>query len=255
MEAVTGKSQGARPFGLFLLGLSVVGIFALGLVITVLAGIVAILIDAALFGWRPPLELIDAIVNAIDPEQSSLWRLALALSTVFYGATIIATLLFARWRGGPAWRDLIAWHAPQVRLTDRWIWIIIVAVAVYGFGTAFFLEPTRFSVELAKDRRLATLIISFLFVAGAAPIVEELLFRGWIYTGLRHRLGMWPALLVSSAIFALAHYTGRSVIFPLVIFPVGMALGGLRERAGTIKVSIAFHMFWNFTVLAIALIA
>jgi uncharacterized protein len=254
VDSMTGRSQSGQPFNLLLLGLSVLGILALGLFITAAAGFVATLIDAAIQGWHPTLERITEIGQAMQDRQSRLGlRAYFLISTGLYGATIVATVLFAHWRGGPAWRDLIGWHTPRVGFSDRWVWAIVGAVVVYAVIASFTLErvDSDLAFKLPPDRVVA-LIIAFLAVI-VAPVTEELLFRGWIYTGLRHRLSMWPALVISSAIFALAHYDD-SHLYALAVFPVGMALGGLRERTGTVKVSIAFHAFYNFVAVVLSMI-
>jgi membrane protease YdiL (CAAX protease family) len=48
-------------------------------------------------------------------------------------------------------------------------------------------------------------LLMFLLVAGAVPFFEEVLFRGVLFTWLHSRLGLWPAVLLSSALFGLAH--------------------------------------------------
>jgi uncharacterized protein len=254
VDSMTGRPQGAQPYNLLLLGLSVVGIFALGLCITALAGLAATLIDAALFGWGPTLERIREVIQAAGAEQSNLGLRALfVLSTVIYGAIVVAILLFAHWRGGPAWRDLIAWRSPRVGLTDRWVWTIVIAATAYGIAASLLVDriedQTQLAFKLPPDR-VAAAIIVFLAVV-VAPVTEELLFRGWIYTGLRHRLSMWPTLLVSSAIFAFAHYEGTH-IYALAVFPIGLGLGALRERTGTTKVPILFHAFYNLLAVALS---
>ena len=86
-----------------------------------------------------------------------------------------------------------------------------------------------------------------LFVALAslfAPVTEELLFRGWLYTSLRVRLGPWTVTLVTSILFALAHWESTH-LYALAVFPVGVALGFVRERTGSIKATMTFHAVYN----------
>ena len=74
-----------------------------------------------------------------------------------------------------------------------------------------------------------------------APIVEELLFRGFLYHGIRRKAGVKAALIVTSAVFALIH--PPQVMAP--IFVVGLSLGYLYERTGTLIAPIAFHAVFN----------
>ena len=52
-------------------------------------------------------------------------------------------------------------------------------------------------------------IYTFIFIA----IPEELYFRGWIQNLLERRLGRLPSLLVTAAIFGLAHFNKRTMLF------------------------------------------
>lgn len=254
MDSMTDRDQGREPFGLVLLGLSVFGIVGLAIGIVVLAGLAAIFIDAALFGWHPTIERIGDVVQATTTEKSTLGlRALLVLSIVVYGAVIVAILAFAHWRGGKNWRDLIAWRPLSVGLGDRWLWAIIGAAAVYDVTAPLFYRQFDQHVHLALKVPPDAVAVSMLAMLAilVAPVTEELLFRGWIFTGLRHRLGLWPTLVVSSAVFALAHYEDTH-IYALAVFPVGLALGGLRERTGSVKVPILLHAFYNLFAMMFA---
>jgi uncharacterized protein len=257
MDMMTDRDQRAKPYGLVLLCFSSIAIIGLALCIVFLAGTAATLIDAVLFGWRPTIDRIVDVAQAIGLESSTLGtRAVLALSIVIYGAVIVATLAFAHWRGGQAWRELVAWKSSVVKPKDRWLWTIIAAALIYSllilpFVLSQFDQAGHLSFKIPADSSASFMLVSLaVFVA---PITEELLFRGWIYTGLRYRLGMWAALILSSAIFALAHYEDTH-IYALAVFPVGLALGGLRERSGTVTVPILFHAFYNLTAVIITLL-
>jgi uncharacterized protein len=255
VDALTNRGKGAEPFGVAVLCLSIIGIFILGIVIASLAGLAATLIDAALFGWKPTFERIDQIQHVLFNEQSHLGQRALVvLSIVIYGAITVAILAFAHWRGGQAWRDLIAWRTPIIPATDRWLWVIVACALLYGVAASLALgqidEHSHLGFKLFHDH-VANLALVMLAVV-VAPVTEELLFRGWIYTGLRYRLGMWPALVLSSAVFAFAHYEDTH-IYALVVFPIGLALGGMRERTGSTKAPILFHAFYNLAAVLLVL--
>jgi uncharacterized protein len=256
MDMTTDRDQRGKPYGLVLLCFSSVGIIGLALCIVALAGAAAALIDAALFGWRPTIDRIVDVSQAIGSESSVLgMRAVLVLSIVVYGAAIVAILAFAHWRGGKSWRELVAWKPLHVKPKDRWLWAIITAALLYSLAAPYVLsqfdQAAHLSFKVPADPSASFLLIALAVVV--APVSEELLFRGWIYTGLRHRLGVWAALLLSSAIFAFAHYEDTH-IYALAVFPVGLALGGLRERSGTVTVPILFHAFYNLAAVIITLL-
>ena len=79
-------------------------------------------------------------------------------------------------------------------------------------------------------------------VLGITPgICEELFFRGVVFSGLR-RLGPWPAVLLSALLFGLAH---ASIYRLLPTFILGVLLGVLRWRSGSVVPGMAMHAINN----------
>jgi membrane protease YdiL (CAAX protease family) len=81
-----------------------------------------------------------------------------------------------------------------------------------------------------------------LFIALAPGFLEEMFFRGYIQRRLLQRWSPWAAILVSSALFALVHLAPHTVLFA---FPLGIWLGVVAWRTGSIWLCIACHAFVN----------
>jgi CAAX protease family protein len=89
-----------------------------------------------------------------------------------------------------------------------------------------------------------------------APVIEELLFRGFIQTWLKSYLGRW-SILLSAFVFASLHYSASqkiignlSLLIPL--FLLGVLLGFLYERQKSLWAPIGLHMLYNgFGTLAL----
>jgi membrane protease YdiL (CAAX protease family) len=88
----------------------------------------------------------------------------------------------------------------------------------------------------------AQLVVGVIAVIAAAPIGEELFFRGMIFGSLRSRFGFWVAGAISSAVFAIVHVQPPLVI---LMFFVGFALAFIYERRGSLTASIAAHAAFN----------
>lgn len=94
------------------------------------------------------------------------------------------------------------------------------------------------------------LILVFVSLVLVPPFIEEVLVRGFLYTGLRARLSFLPAALVTSLLFGLAHLQlndGQSPLWTAVIdtFVLAMILAYLRERTGSLWPPIALHFMKN----------
>jgi membrane protease YdiL (CAAX protease family) len=78
-----------------------------------------------------------------------------------------------------------------------------------------------------------------------APIIEEWLFRGVLFRGLRRFISFWPAAVVSAVIFAAYHAHNNGYEALVYICLVGIIAAWLRERTGSLVPSILFHAFNN----------
>ena len=87
------------------------------------------------------------------------------------------------------------------------------------------------------------LALSFVSIVIAAPVVEEILFRGYVLDAIREIHGDTVAVLGSAVLFGALH---------LIPYVVGMAaIGGViygwvRIKTGSLWPSIVSHMVWNF---------
>lgn len=89
----------------------------------------------------------------------------------------------------------------------------------------------------------------FLF-ALLAGIVEEILFRGLLFRLFSKVLGTWGALLLTSALFGLAHAAndGATVSSSLAIaLEAGILLGAAYAATARLWLPIGLHLGWNFT--------
>jgi membrane protease YdiL (CAAX protease family) len=89
-----------------------------------------------------------------------------------------------------------------------------------------------------------------LLVGGvAAPVAEEVFFRGFLYKGLRHRWGVGWALVLSGLVFALVHIV-PGVLPP--IFVMGVVFAYVFERSGSIWPCIILHGAINSLAFGLA---
>jgi membrane protease YdiL (CAAX protease family) len=96
---------------------------------------------------------------------------------------------------------------------------------------------------------VAALAQGVLFFAVAAA-AEEALFRGYAFQALVQGIGAWPALLLSGALFALAHARNPNVdpVALANIFLAGVMLGAAYLRTRSLWFCTAVHLGWNWTM-------
>lgn len=249
MDAVPDESRIVKPAGFAGLCLGLIGITVFTLMATASIAAIAAAVAALAIGRQG---VIAAMQKALA-QGSSERAVLVALSLVIYVGVAAGVLSIARWQGKSQWRELIGWR--PFRLLDRRIWIIIIVALVYSVAANSAIDhfvsnpPEQLTIPTNPAAAAALFILAVIF----APVTEELVFRGWLYTGLRFSWGVWPALLVSSALFAAAHYE-RTHLYALAVFPIGLALGAVRECTGSVKASIFFHAINNLAAFSLSML-
>jgi len=83
----------------------------------------------------------------------------------------------------------------------------------------------------------------FLFTAAvAAPVFEELLFRGFLLPSLTRYFPVWGAIALSALVFAIAHLS-LSEVLPLAV--LGSVLGVVYVRSRNLMAPMLLHSLWN----------
>jgi membrane protease YdiL (CAAX protease family) len=93
------------------------------------------------------------------------------------------------------------------------------------------------------------LILAGVLVAIVAPLIEELAFRGVVLAALGSRWGMWPAIALSSALFA-AYHASTWLFLPMLV--LGAALGWLTWTRRSLWPAIVLHVLYNALAVAAA---
>jgi membrane protease YdiL (CAAX protease family) len=115
--------------------------------------------------------------------------------------------------------------------------ILIHNLVLYGLGIRTQGEEIKQLFEMLKSP-------FWFFLVGAilAPLVEEIFFRGFLFQGFRARYGWVPGLLLSSAIFGLAHLDPAALI---PTFILGCLLAFLYQRTNSVWPGVIMHMLVN----------
>jgi membrane protease YdiL (CAAX protease family) len=134
---------------------------------------------------------------------------------------------------------------PPARAMVRWFALAVGMMIAYdvialALGKPIVPEFSRQVWATSSDR--ATLVA---VIVVAAPIFEELLFRGFLLRGLvSSRLGEHGAVAFSALAWALVHlqYDWYGIAY---IFLIGLLFGYARLRTGSLAVPIMLHMLVN----------
>lgn len=135
---------------------------------------------------------------------------------------------------------------------------------VIGYGAYFLLSFTfvllaqslipGFSVDQKQEvgfEQLGTqieYIMAFIALVVLAPIIEETIFRGFLFTQIRQKYNFWVSALVVSLVFGLVHLQWNVGID---VFALSLVLCYVREKTGSIWTGVGLHMVKNVLAFAI----
>ncbi len=189
-------------------------------------------------------------LDGSEPPDDIAFRYGYALAALVQYAVMLGILLLIA-RGLPV-RELFALRRPASWWRAAGLGgAALVAIWIVGAALAPFLDATE-EQGLVPDEfdssRIGAFAAFFMVVAVVAPVVEELTYRGLGFA-LLAPYGVTAAILVSGALFGLAH--GLLIALPVLVF-FGIAVGWLRARTDSIYPSIALHSLFNGTALILS---
>jgi membrane protease YdiL (CAAX protease family) len=194
-----------------------------------------------------------------DPFQMPTWVVSASAAALWVPA-LVALLLVSRARGTGSWARDFGLRARWVDLVGLPIGVasqlILVPLVTLPFTRLF---PDSFSAERVEERAKGLadmasgpwIVLLALVVVVGAPIVEELVYRGFVQLGLARRIGGFAALIVAAAWFTLVHLSPPE--FP-GLFAFSLVLGLCAARTGRLGTAIAAHVAFNATGLLLVVL-
>ncbi len=209
------------------------------------------MIAAVAAGVLVGLALLAALVASfalldIQPRSSILITLATA---AVYSSVFLAVWLVLLRGNQASWRDAGFRPVRPATLLAMFpltlLLLVLNAAVLAGLGLLLggaIENPQEQAIAPGGVLSLTDYLWLLPAVAVAAPIVEELVFRGVLYPYLRQRMRPLFAVLLSAAIFSLVHFI-RELLAPL--FVTGVVLAIVRERTESILPCILLHALLN----------
>ncbi len=174
-------------------------------------------------------------------------------------SVVVVVVLAAAWLFGPAMHGggfaSLGLKRSETSTGGSLLLPPAILLAVLVFNVVYVVIVNQFGVDLLIPDELpfdefgpiALTIAGFLVIV-AGPFAEEVFFRGFVLRGLTHQWKLTAGLVVSAAIFSIAH---ASVAIFIPIFVAGLLLGWLYHRTGSLWGCVWVHGAQN----AVAFIA
>jgi uncharacterized protein len=209
----------------------------------VLTTVLSLLIDApaAALGANvtsshtpPGLTIADTFVQDVCFVLVSVWCAQLGIRKV-------ASWQFGLRRPAAGW-----WRAARL------VAVLLITFIVLSVLWSSAVNPSREKLleDLGTNEGTALLLLSAALTCIVAPICEEFLFRGYIFTALRNWRGTWPAAVITGLIFGGVHVGSAPALdlFPLAGLGFGLCL--LYRYTGSLYPCFAAHALNNCLAFA-----
>jgi membrane protease YdiL (CAAX protease family) len=126
-----------------------------------------------------------------------------------------------------------------------------VLALVVSFAGGFLNSKQTLPIEELLQARVSILLFGILGVL-VAPLVEETIFRGFLYPVIARRMGVTAGIAITGTLFGLMHAAqlGGALGQIALLILVGVALTWVRARTGTVAASYFVHLGYNGLQLA-----
>lgn len=224
------------------------------IIITFLAYFGAQLVAGLALGIWANLSGQDPDVVVDNLSESTYLQFALML--LIGGTTLYVIRAFLRSRGN-TFRDIGLARKPHARdilpALKTFALYFLVMLAVYALvGALTNIDTEQEQIIGFEDSRkeIAKLVLVFISLVIIPPVVEEILVRGFLYTGLLKKYKKVTSAIVASFLFGIAHLQLGSGAPPLWIaaidtFVLSLFLIHLREKTGSLWSGIFVHAIKN----------
>lgn len=199
--------------------------------------------------------VVPALVLPFDPNLDSLAAVMVAQALLGLTLAAVAFAIASDWGNRPAPGAARSLGLRRFAPGDLGV-AALTLLAYYVFAAVFatvVLQPEQEDIgrELGLDEGVVGAILARVLIAGLAPITEEIFFRGFVFGGLRARLPLWLAALISGVLFGLVHAPTGITTLPL-LSALGVALAWLYERTGSLGPPMIAHAVNNALALQVA---
>src|SRR5580704_16859520 len=219
-----------------------------------------VVIQTALFfyyGPRQPMPKEELERYLLDKPQFIFGTNLLWYAAVFFFLYVTLSVL----RDSPFWSSL-GWKKLKSTLSQTWggPWAYFFggcALAIFvGLASSRVHTNENMPIqELFKNREKAILLMSMAVLV--APLVEETVFRGYLYPLFAKSFGIVPGVLVTGILFGLMHGAQLGWTWGIValLILVGVIFTFARAYTGTVLASFLLHLGYNSMIAVTTIVS
>ena len=160
---------------------------------------------------------------------------------------VLVAIFFAQLGGGRLSMRELGFRPTPLRRAVGLIVLTLMAFLAFSLIWSAIFEAGKENLleKLGTAENTALLLLSAGLTCVVAPICEEVLFRGYIFTALRNWRGVLPAALISGLAFGAVHIGSAPAVDLVPLAALGFGLCLLYRSTGSLYPCIAGHSLNN----------
>ncbi|CAA6823110.1 MAG: Unknown protein, partial [uncultured Sulfurovum sp.] len=191
----------------------------------------------------------DVDLNVLRRYMGLMENDAFLLGFMAIGSTLILVplvLWMAKLKKDSDLKDYFSLNAVSMKVLGFWLLIAILLLLFQAFFMWLMglqqIPDSMLNIEYPSELSKWLLVLG---VAFFAPVLEEVIFRGFLLKGLANSpLGAYGAIFLTSLVWAVIH-AQYEWGYLVLIFMIGLVLGYARIRTNSLFVPIMMHVFFN----------
>ena len=211
------------------------------MVVTQAVVLIAFIVVAATATGKESPDQIGQLAKSLANHGLFL-SVATCSTTLICSAAIIGIVKLKR---GSRLKHYLGLIAPNRSQLLRWVMVTIGFCVAFDLVTVLLKRPSLPGFMMKAYASIGSPWILWLAVIVAAPLFEELFFRGFIIKGLAESRVRWQgAVVISSGLWSLIHlqYNSYELVF---VFVLGLILGVARVKTGSTLLTFLLHSLVN----------
>jgi membrane protease YdiL (CAAX protease family) len=177
-----------------------------------------------------------------DPTAIVIQMIAIIPAHLF---TLVFAWLVVTKRGRFSFRETLGFRSGGM----RWWHYVLIFVSFFGLAAAvgsYFPENDNELLRILRSSRTAVFVVAFM-ATFTAPLIEEVIYRGVLFSAFQRSVGVAAAVIFVTLIFALVHvpqyYESPSTLALLLILSLVLTL--MRVYSQNLLPCIIFHTIVN----------
>nr|ADC36085.1 hypothetical protein [uncultured bacterium 164] len=197
-----------------------------------------------LLSLDPPITDPEQIVAFAKTDPTSIFLQIVGILPAHILTLALAWLIVTRFKRY-SFRETLGWETGRFRWWHYCILLGGFMVLASGVNT-YFPEQENELLRMLQSSRAAVYIVAFI-ATFTAPVVEEVVYRGVLYSAFQRRFGILASFVFVTFLFAIVHvpqyYPSYSTIF--LLFLLSLTLTSVRVKTGNLLPCIILHTLFN----------